>query len=463
MEDTRILSEANVDYVLSKLLPDEYIQLEYVECSGDQYIEIDYYPNNLTGIDASVELLDKTLTNAIFSSRSYTSTTLNTFSLFWLSNTNFRMDWNNKQRELKPNSNGNVSININKNVTRLQDSIHTFTNDTFVSDGNPLWLFASQNNKVVTNYAKLKLYYLSIFENDVLLNYFIPCKHRDKIGIYDIITHVFLTSATNSELIGGPEVGLFHIPDDYIFIDHINNGENGSYIDTEIKLNGNSRVVSRTKKITDVTNATAMYGGRDTSSGSYGKALLTLYTVDNWRFDYGTKRSTFSNVGYDSDLYIDFDGGKTSPSLRFSVNTTTLSKQTFDSPSNFFIFCLGQGTNSSAAYKINGRFYFMRLYKDGVLVRNFWPVKRKSDNKLGIFDVENQKFYTNTTGPNFTCDIETNQNIIQEKQSENIGSNTKPALIEYVAKKLEKPIKTDSLTNSKLISASTLKYIINNI
>ena len=187
MEDTRILSEANVDYVLSKLLPDEYIQLEYVECSGDQYIEIDYYPNNLTGIDASVELLDKTLTNAIFSSRSYTSTTLNTFSLFWLSNTNFRMDWNNKQRELKPNSNGNVSININKNVTRLQDSIHTFTNDTFVSDGNPLWLFASQNNKVVTNYAKLKLYYLSIFENDVLLNYFIPCKHRDKIGIYDVI------------------------------------------------------------------------------------------------------------------------------------------------------------------------------------------------------------------------------------------------------------------------------------
>ena len=38
--------------------------------------------------------------------------------------------------------------------------------------------------------------------------------------------------------------------------------------------------------------------------------------------------------------------------------------------------------------------YYMRIYKGGTLIRSLWPVRRKSDNVIGLYDIITDYFYT---------------------------------------------------------------------
>ena len=49
-----------------------------------------------------------------------------------------------------------------------------------------------------------------------------------------------------------------------------------------------------------------------------------------------------------------------------------------------------------------GRVYYIKIYEDGVLVHNFLPVKRNTDNVVGIYDTVAGRFFTNDGTGNFT-------------------------------------------------------------
>ena len=38
--------------------------------------------------------------------------------------------------------------------------------------------------------------------------------------------------------------------------------------------------------------------------------------------------------------------------------------------------------------------YYMRIYKGGTLLRSLWPVRRRSDNAIGLYDIITDHFYT---------------------------------------------------------------------
>ena len=48
--------------------------------------------------------------------------------------------------------------------------------------------------------------------------------------------------------------------------------------------------------------------------------------------------------------------------------------------------------------------YYLKLYVDGSLIKNFIPVSRKADSKPGLYDTVSGTFYTNaaTSGDDFT-------------------------------------------------------------
>jgi hypothetical protein len=52
------------------------------------------------------------------------------------------------------------------------------------------------------------------------------------------------------------------------------------------------------------------------------------------------------------------------------------------------------------------RMYYFKIYDNGTLVRDFVPVKRNSDNVIGLFDIVNNKFYTNKGTGTFTAGTE---------------------------------------------------------
>ena len=48
------------------------------------------------------------------------------------------------------------------------------------------------------------------------------------------------------------------------------------------------------------------------------------------------------------------------------------------------------------------RIYYLKIYNNGILVRDFIPVRRKSDGKIGMLDKVESKFYTSPNGNEFT-------------------------------------------------------------
>ena len=66
--------------------------------------------------------------------------------------------------------------------------------------------------------------------------------------------------------------------------------------------------------------------------------------------------------------------------------------------------------NSGDWKNVYGRIklYYAKVWQDNTLVRNYMPVLRKEDNKVGLFDIQNNQFYTDVNNGNFTAGPEIN-------------------------------------------------------
>ena len=77
-------------------------------------------------------------------------------------------------------------------------------------------------------------------------------------------------------------------------------------------------------------------------------------------------------------------------SVEGTVGATSVSE---NATSTITLFCgNNQGTYENYAA---GRIYEYKYSEDGILLRHMFPVKRLSDNELGMYDVVNNVFYTN--------------------------------------------------------------------
>ena len=60
---------------------------------------------------------------------------------------------------------------------------------------------------------------------------------------------------------------------------------------------------------------------------------------------------------------------------------------------NCHLFCALNSSNNPFRF-VEADLYYLRLYKGGHIVRNLIPVQRNLDNEVGLWDMENQVFYT---------------------------------------------------------------------
>lgn len=73
---------------------------------------------------------------------------------------------------------------------------------------------------------------------------------------------------------------------------------------------------------------------------------------------------------------------------------------TYNNAYNHYLF--GYNNNGPMGYDVPCRMYMFRVYgENNVLIRDFIPCKRKSDNVLGLFDSVNKVFYTNAGSGTF--------------------------------------------------------------
>lgn len=188
--------------------PNDYRRLIYIESTGTQWIDTGFVPNSNTRIVIDVEMTSASkAVNCFIGCRSTATQTDKNNNIIWSmsSGANLTIDYYGSRRVYTKNMlNNRCVIDKNKNITYVDnEKIATNVASTSVSNLTA-YLFAVHEISYPSYQAPMKLYSCQIYDNDVLIRDYIPCKNSDGVvGLYDAVNGQFYTNAGAGEFIAG--------------------------------------------------------------------------------------------------------------------------------------------------------------------------------------------------------------------------------------------------------------------
>lgn len=188
-------------------LPSGYRQLEYIQSTGNQYVDTGFIPNQDSRIVMDIESL-ATTTQWIFGARN--SGNQATFSMPILSATSVRDDYNAETTQ------GTVStvlvrtlIDKNKNISSFGDCTFSHAYGPFNSGYNLYLLTVNSAGTLHSSKFKGKIFSCKIYDNDILVRDFIPCQTTSgEIGLWDDVNSVFYGNDGTGAFISGGYTSL---------------------------------------------------------------------------------------------------------------------------------------------------------------------------------------------------------------------------------------------------------------
>ena len=203
-----------------KLLPAEYQQVEYIESSGNQWIDI-----KLNRISRKAQIKIKFM---ISSQKEYQNLFCcrdgnNSRTLFITNLNGFRNDQNNEQNTLNQNLELNKIYTIDSSQTYFKCNdviLKEYSKDTGVDVDSNFYIL---NCNDIDNYSNMsskwqyvgRIYDYEIYD-DVIIRKFIPCyrKTDNKSGLYDLVEGKFYTNQGTGTFGYGMEDGTYVAPTD---------------------------------------------------------------------------------------------------------------------------------------------------------------------------------------------------------------------------------------------------------
>lgn len=197
-------AEADVE---EPLLPSGYTQVEYIQSSGTQYIDTGFKPKATTRTVMKADVTAVSEWSAFFGTRNATSQTASKAYLAAASSsTQYRSDYFGSALSINVNTTVKMTtVDKNKNVCTFNDD--TITNPSSVATASAnMFLLALNNAGSAQYFLNAKLYSCNIYDNDVLVRDFVPCKNPSGVvGLYDVVNGVFYQNAGTGEFTAGDE------------------------------------------------------------------------------------------------------------------------------------------------------------------------------------------------------------------------------------------------------------------
>lgn len=188
-----------------------YIQLEYIESTGTQYIDTLQKGNSNTKIELKFyNSYTSSSEKAVFGSRTYPRSNclmIGFYSNGWVCYNNGEGAFANilnKVTDLKLVKNNMYVLNSS---TQQYELVKTYTSGSFTTPSNMI-LFGERRDNDVTQLSSIKVYYCKIYDEDVLVRDLIPVKRKldNEICMYDKVTRQYFTNQGTGNFIAGPEV-----------------------------------------------------------------------------------------------------------------------------------------------------------------------------------------------------------------------------------------------------------------
>ena len=357
-------------------LPAGYRQVEYIESSGEQYIDTGFKPNQDTSIIVDIAF-NTTTTQGAYGAR--TSGSSKAFTLIWMTNGYYRFYYNNGYNNFTAGITDPTvrhTIKHEKNVLTIGDATLSRTYAAFQCDYN-LYLFAHNQAGTVNHPASAKLYACQIYDNSVLARDFVPCiTISGEAGLYDLVYGVFYGNSGTGVFAVGRNV---YSEDEITKLEYVEStGE--QYVDTGLKpVNNNIRVVM---EFSTAVSGVSLFGCQT----AWGSAS---FSFGSQTASYGTYGNTSLNY-YDGVRHIvDFNKG----TLRVDGTQVFALSQTFSIALNLFVLA---NNGNSTIYYSTAKLYSCQIYDNGTLARDYIPAT--VNGEVGLWDACSGVLYTSGSG-----------------------------------------------------------------
>lgn len=424
---------------------EEFQQVEYIETLGDQYIDTGIKANS--NIRFQVKLSVNSPTSNCIIGEPYNDDA-HSFRLF-NKNNNFYLDYGsgmNKNRIYGGSWFNSITYELevgNRYVKNLQN------NDIIVNSSSVSEFSYDDTINIFKGYSGIgKLYYMKIWDNSQLVRDFVPCylPSENKIGLYDLVERKFYENigsdnfnkgndferenyiTDNTQIVknenhilyanwgynpivtfdanGGTvntttktvnynsEYGELPIPtrNGYTFlgwkeyqpVEYIESLGN-QYIDTGV--NANSSIKYQIKLSVNSTSDNCIIGETTTTDAH----AFRMFNVSNkFYLDYGSGygRNRIFGGTWSNNVIYELEVGN-----RYVKNLATNSNIISSSIVNTFSY--DDTINIFKGYSGRGKVYYMKIWDNNNLVRDLIPCYLPTENKIGLYDLIERKFYEN--------------------------------------------------------------------
>lgn len=197
-----------------------FVELEYIESTGSQYIDTGVEATGRTTIDIDIEDIPilssqyKMLIGIRDSTKSFTFCIKEdgTFGGDYMLLSSFNIlnktfDWTKRNRIRTELKNNKYKLYIN-DVEEKEFDIRDFIFDKSMT----LFAFRNAEGKVEIRNSKFKIYKFKIYEDGEMIRNFIPAKRisDSKVGMYDIVNNIFYTNQGTGKFVAGKELLLLN-------------------------------------------------------------------------------------------------------------------------------------------------------------------------------------------------------------------------------------------------------------
>lgn len=174
------------------ILPKEYTQVDYIQSTGTQYIDLGIKGNENTKINAKYMASSFTNVMHTLGDISNTSKAIS----FNVGNSNSPVSrWGNYSTNQKTNNVTNTiyEVSISQNGYYINGNLWWLPNESIFTTANNMYLFTANG---ATNRLRGKIYYCKIWDSDTLVRNLIPCVRNsdNKVGMYDLVNNTFYTN-----------------------------------------------------------------------------------------------------------------------------------------------------------------------------------------------------------------------------------------------------------------------------
>ena len=388
----------------SAVPPDKFVR--YVEATGSQWVDTGIVGRPGIKTECKVEWMN--LADSAFLACGY-----------WSGNKRFYACWcSHADGNMFTAQSTGDKVNYNgQDLLFEKKRIYTYTTDFSAADGNNmstntvtidgtkvfskaytaldtgtnLYVFANNQFGTAAAFSKTRCYGLKIWQGGTLVRDFKPCVHQGRAGLYDAQNDKIYYSGSNTDLTYDANCD---VPD--AFIDYVESFGN-SYIDTSIIGRSGTAAKMEMAWIGESSDQ-ALLDSRDGGNRFYlvhnGGSSKWLYGYGNYytfgTLQSGTKYYIDSSLAAGSQVIKIGDNGANGPTTTYVDATSTTS---IDTGLSLYLFCCNKsGSALEKQYWGKARVYWLQIYQDGVMVRDFKPCLKYGEAAL-YDDVSKTIFY----------------------------------------------------------------------